>query len=146
MEPRDPKNFVRLAKVLPIVNIVDRYDSVGKEIQFLGTNGRVYLYLFTSQEQSNNCATQIEARREERVFQLQRMLKPLLAKRRRTSWRSIDINSLRVIPVAPMVRLVQGSVNQWHHSLQHLPQRRYREKTRATGASQLLLLSGQVAN
>ena len=108
MEPRDPKNFVRLAKVLPIVNIIDRFDSVGKEIQFLGTNGRVYKYLFTSQEQSNNCATQIDSRREERVFQLQRMLSPLLAKRRRTSWRSIDINSLRVIPIAPMVRLVQS--------------------------------------
>ena len=51
MEPRDPKNFVKLAKVLPIVNIIDRYDSIGKEIQFLGTNGRVYPYLFTSQEQ-----------------------------------------------------------------------------------------------
>ena len=30
MEPRDPRNFVKLAKVLPIVNIVDRYDAIGK--------------------------------------------------------------------------------------------------------------------
>ena len=30
MEPRDPRNFVKLAKVPPIVNIVDRYDAIGK--------------------------------------------------------------------------------------------------------------------
>ena len=93
MNPRDPRNFVKLVKVLPIVNIVDRYDSIGKEIEFLGNNGRTYAYLFIYQEQSHTKSLQMESQREDRVCQLQRLLEPLLAKGRRTSWRAMDINS-----------------------------------------------------
>ena len=61
-----------------------------------------------SQEQNVPSSVQFETRREERVCQLQRLLSPLLEKRRRTSWRAIDINSLKIIPLAPLVRLVQS--------------------------------------
>ena len=82
--------------------------KLDKEIQFLGNNGRVFSYLFMSQEQNVPSSVQFETRREERVCQLQRLLSPLLEKRRRTSWRAIDINSLKIIPLAPLVRLVQS--------------------------------------
>ena len=82
--------------------------KLDSEIQFLGNNGRVFSYLFMSQEQNVPSSVQFETRREERVCQLQRLLSPLLEKRRRTSWRAIDINSLKIIPLAPLVRLVQS--------------------------------------
>ena len=64
--------------------VVDLFDSIGKEISFLGNNGRIYKFLSMTDSMSGFAQ---ESRREERVCQLRRQLSPLLEKRRQTSWR-----------------------------------------------------------
>merc|ERR1712098_985942 len=96
LAPQEPKTFVKVSKLLAHVEVVDLFDTIGKEISFLGNNGRVYKFLFMTDGTANQTA--LETRREERVCQLRRLLNPLLAKRRQTSWRSLYINSLRIVP------------------------------------------------
>ena len=107
------------------VEVVDLFDTIGKEISFLGNNGRVYKFLFMTDGTANQTA--LETRREERVCQLRRLLNPLLAKRRQTSWRSLYINSLRIVPVAPLYRLIEsisGGVTLWDIFQQHCEKRK----------------------
>ena len=118
--PQEPKTFVKVSKVLAQVDVVDLFDAIGKEIAFLGNNGRVYKFLFMTDGTASHLV--LETRREERVCQLRRLLNPLLAKRRQTSWRGLYVNSLRIIPVAPLFRLIEsidGSVTLWDIFQQH---------------------------
>ena len=104
--PQEPKTFVKVAKVLAHVEVVDLFDAIGKEIAFLGNNGRIYKFLFMTDGSATHQV--METRREERVCQLRRLLNPLLAKRRQTSWRGLYVNALRIITIAPLYRLIES--------------------------------------
>ena len=45
LNPQEPKTYIRVFKLLANVKVVDLFDSMGKEISFLGTNGRIYKFL-----------------------------------------------------------------------------------------------------
>ena len=66
-----------------------------------GHNGKIYPYLVV------NDSGLSDARREERVLQLLRMLNHLLGKHKETSRRFLNMTVARVVAVSPQMRLVQ---------------------------------------
>lgn len=107
LEPREPKTFIRVTKVMAKGHLVDQFDQIGKEISFLGNNGRLYKFLCFVDDH-NPPAQSAEPRREERVAQLQRLLNPVLGASRLTSRRGLIIQSLKVVPLGPLQKLVQS--------------------------------------
>ena len=73
-----------------------------------GHNGKIYPYLVV------NDSGLSDARREERVLQLLRMLNHLLGKHKETSRRFLNMTVARVVAVSPQMRLVQVESNIRH--------------------------------
>lgn len=68
--------YVRIARFMPVVQIVDKYGTAARRIYIRGQNGKIYPYLVVSDRMMT------ESRREERVLQLLRMLNHFLYKQK----------------------------------------------------------------
>ena len=74
---------------------------LSRRLHIRGHNGKIYPYLVV------NDSGLADARREERVLQLLRMLNHLLGKHKETSRRFLNMTVARVVAVSPQMRLVQ---------------------------------------
>ena len=88
---------------MPRVEIVNKHGSAARRLQIRGHNGKIYPYLVV------NDSGLADARREERVLQLLRMLNHLLGKHKETSRRFLNMTVQRVVAVSPQMRLVQDN-------------------------------------
>lgn len=95
--------YVRVARFMPRVEVVQRHNTAARRLRIRGHNGRLYPYLVV------NDAGLGDARREERVLQLLRMLNHYLAKQKETSRRFLHFTVPRVIAVSPQMRLVEDN-------------------------------------
>lgn len=101
--PRHSHYSIRIARFMPRVEIVQKHNTAARRLYIRGTNGKVYPYL------AINDSGLADARREERVLQLLRMLNPYLAKRKETSRRFLHITIPRVVAISPHMRLVEDN-------------------------------------
>jgi len=106
LEPKEPKTFVRLAKIISKGVVLDQFDAIAKEIFFLGKNGRVYSFLCFVDEQFPPLHDS-EPRREERSSQLKRAINPILSSSRLTSRRGLTVEALKIVPLGPLQKLVE---------------------------------------
>ncbi|KAL7021314.1 hypothetical protein ACKWTF_011837 [Chironomus riparius] len=101
--PRHSHYHIKIAKFMPRVEIVQKHNTSARRVLIQGTNGKIYPYLVV------NDSGMIDARREERVLQLLRMLSGYLTKFKETSRRFLSITIPRVIPIYPQMRLVEDN-------------------------------------
>ncbi|CRK92144.1 CLUMA_CG005737, isoform A [Clunio marinus] len=103
--PRHSHYNVKIARFMPLVEIVQKHNTSARRLYIQGTNGKIYPYLVV------NDSGMIDARREERILQLFRMLNSYLAKTKETSKRFLNITVPRVVAVLPQMRLVEDDTS-----------------------------------
>lgn len=101
--PRHSHYHIRIARFMPRVEIVQKHNTAARRLYIRGTNGKIYPYLVVNDSGLG------DARREERVLQLLRMLNHYLAKQKETSRRFLHITVPRVVAVSPQMRLVEDN-------------------------------------
>ena len=101
--PKHSHYCVLIQRFMPRVEIVNKHGAAARRLYIRGHNGKVYPYLVV------NDSGLADARREERVLQLLRMLNHLLGKHKETSRRFLNMTVQRVVAVSPQMRLVQDN-------------------------------------
>ncbi|EZA54681.1 Transformation/transcription domain-associated protein [Ooceraea biroi] len=101
--PRHSHYSVKIARFMPRVEVVQRYNTAARRLRIRGHNGRLYPYLVV------NDAGLGDARREERLLQLLRMLNHYLSKQKETSRRFLHFTVPRLVAVSPQMRLVEDN-------------------------------------
>ncbi|XP_033222256.1 transformation/transcription domain-associated protein [Belonocnema kinseyi] len=101
--PKHSHYYVRIARFMPRVEVVQRHNTAARRLRIRGHNGRLYPYLVV------NDAGLGDARREERVLQLLRMLNHYLTRQKETSRRFLHFTVPRVVAVSPQMRLVEDN-------------------------------------
>lgn len=101
--PKHSHFYVRIARFMPRVEIVQKHNTAARRLYIRGHNGKIYPYLVVN----DACLT--ESRREERVLQLLRMLNHFLTKQKETSRRLLYFTVPRVVAVSPQMRLVEDN-------------------------------------
>ncbi|KFM75841.1 Transformation/transcription domain-associated protein, partial [Stegodyphus mimosarum] len=101
--PRHNHYFVRISRFMPRVDIVQKHNTAARRLYIKGHNGKIYPYLVV------NDACLSDARKEERVLQLLRMLNHYLGKQKETSKRFLNFTVPRVVPISPQLRLVEDN-------------------------------------
>ncbi|XP_070565955.1 transformation/transcription domain-associated protein-like isoform X2 [Ptychodera flava] len=101
--PKHSHYYVRIARFMPKVDIVQKHNTAARRLYIRGQNGKIYPYLVVN----DGCLN--ESRREERVLQLLRMLNYFLIKRKETAKRHLYFTVPRVIAVSPQMRLVEDN-------------------------------------
>lgn len=74
--PKHTHYYVRINRFMPRVDIVQKYNTAARRLYIRGHNGKIYPYLLV------NDSGLVDARREERVLQLLRMLNHYLGKQK----------------------------------------------------------------
>nr|NP_001303335.1 Nipped-A, isoform F [Drosophila melanogaster]ABI31023.2 Nipped-A, isoform F [Drosophila melanogaster] len=103
--PLSSHYYVRIARFMPRVEIVQKNNTAARRLYIRGTNGKIYPYLVVLDSGLG------DARREERVLQLKRMLNYYLEKQKETSRRFLNITVPRVVPISPQMRLAEDNPN-----------------------------------
>lgn len=88
---------------MPRVEVVHRHNTVARRMRIRGHNGRIYPYLVV------NDAGLGDAKREERVLQLLRMLNHYLTKQKETSRRFLHFTVPRLVAVSSQMWLVEDN-------------------------------------
>ncbi|GAB1859196.1 Transformation/transcription domain-associated protein [Camponotus japonicus] len=101
--PRHSHYSVKIARFMPRVEVVQRHNTAARRLRIRGHNGRLYPYLVV------NDAGLGDARREERLLQLLRMLNHYLTKQKETSRRFLHFTVPRLVAVSPQMRLVEDN-------------------------------------
>ncbi|EEC01899.1 transformation/transcription domain-associated protein, putative, partial [Ixodes scapularis] len=101
--PQNNHYYVRIARFMPRVEIVQKHNTAARRLYIRGQNGKIYPYLVV------NDACLSDARREERVLQLLRMLNHHLDKQKETARRFLNFAVPRVVAVSPQMRLVEDN-------------------------------------
>ena len=101
--PKHNNYSIRIARFMPRVEIVQKYNMAARRLYIRGHNGKIYPYLVV------NDANMTESRREERVLQLVRILNHYLGKQKETSRRLLQFHVPRVVATSPHMRLVEDN-------------------------------------
>ncbi|RUS77842.1 hypothetical protein EGW08_014394 [Elysia chlorotica] len=101
--PKHSHYYVRVARFMPRVEIVQKHNTAARRLFIRGQNGKEYPYLIVN----DGCL--IESRREERTLQLLRMLNQFLTKQKETSRRLLYFTVPRVLSVSPQLRLIEDN-------------------------------------
>ncbi|KAK9754067.1 FAT domain [Popillia japonica] len=101
--PKHTHYFVRITRFMPRVDIVQKHNTAARRLYIRGHNGKIYPYLVV------NDSGLADARREERVLQLLRMLNHYLGKQKETSRRFLHYTVPRVVAVSQQIRLVEDN-------------------------------------
>ena len=101
--PKHSHYQVYIQRFMPRVEIVQKHNAAARRLYIRGHNGKIYPYLVVSD------SGLADARREERVLQLLRMMNCLLAKHKETSKRFLNFTVPRVVAVSPQMRLVEDN-------------------------------------
>ena len=101
--PKHSHYQVVIQRFMPRVEIVQKHNAAARRLYIRGHNGKVYPYLII------NDSGLADARREERVLQLLRMMNHMLSKHKETSKRFLNFTVPRVVAVSPQMRLVEDN-------------------------------------
>ncbi|BFZ01386.1 hypothetical protein BsWGS_04423 [Bradybaena similaris] len=101
--PKHSHYYVRIARFMPRVEIVQKHNTAARRLYIRGQNGKEYPYLIVN----DGCF--LESRREERTLQLLRMLNQFLSKQKETSRRLLYFTVPRVLSVLPHLRLIEDN-------------------------------------
>lgn len=101
--PKNHHYYVRIARFLPEVEVAQKHNTAARRIFIRGHNGKVYPYLVLS----DSCFS--DARREERVLQLLRLLNHYLLKKKETARRFLNFTVPRVVAITHSMRLVEDN-------------------------------------
>jgi len=101
--PKHSHYYVVIQRFMPRVEICNKHGAAARRLYIRGHNGKIYPYLVV------NDSGLADARREERVLQLLRMLNHLLAKHKETNRRFLNLTVARVVAVSPQMRLVEDN-------------------------------------
>ncbi|GFG36813.1 hypothetical protein Cfor_08647 [Coptotermes formosanus] len=101
--PKHSHYYVRIARFMPRVDIVQKHNTAARRLFIRGHNGKIYPYLVVNDSGLG------DARREERVLQLLRMLNHYLGKQKETSRRFLHFTVPRVVAVSPQMRLIEDN-------------------------------------
>ncbi|XP_065219244.1 transformation/transcription domain-associated protein isoform X2 [Planococcus citri] len=101
--PKHSHYYVRIARFMPRVEIVEKHNTATRRLYIRGHNGKIYAYLIMQESGMG------DARREEIVLQLMRMLNHYLTKQKETSRRFLNYTVSRVVAVSPQLRLVEDN-------------------------------------
>lgn len=101
--PKHNHYFVKIARFLPRVEIVQKHNSACRRLYIRGHNGKIYPYLVVNDSGFS------DNRREERVLQLLRLLNHYLGKQKETAKRFLHYTVPRVVAIAPSCRLVEDN-------------------------------------
>lgn len=101
--PKHSHYQVCIQRFMPRVEIVQKHNTAAKRLFIRGHNGKIYPYLVVGDSGLS------DARREERVLQLLRMMNHLLGKHKETSRRFLNFTVPRVVAVSPQMRLVEDN-------------------------------------
>ena len=98
------KDFVRIERFQPVIDIVRGHFSCHRRITIKGTDGD--LYPFAVQHPAPRTC-----RREERIMQLFRILNSVLERKQDTRRRGLSFHLPLYVPLAPQVRLFQDDTS-----------------------------------
>ena len=101
--PKHNHYQVCVQRFMPRVEIVQKHNAAARRLYIRGHNGKIYPYLVISD------SGLADARREERVLQLIRMMNHMLGKHKETSKRFLNFTVPRVVAVSPQMRLVEDN-------------------------------------
>ncbi|XP_037947653.1 transcription-associated protein 1 isoform X2 [Teleopsis dalmanni] len=101
--PTSSHYHIRIARFMPRVEIVQKNNTAARRLYIRGTNGKVYPYLVIIDTGLG------DARREERVLQLMRMLNCYLEKQKETARRFLNMTVPKVVPISPQMRLAEDN-------------------------------------
>lgn len=101
--PKYSNYQVCIERFMPRVEIVQKHNSAAKRLFIRGHNGKIYPYLVVNDSGLG------DARSEERVLQLLRMMNHLLGKHKETSRRFLNFTVPRVVGLWPQMRLVEDN-------------------------------------
>ncbi|KAK9874414.1 hypothetical protein WA026_002761 [Henosepilachna vigintioctopunctata] len=101
--PKHNHYFVRITRFMPRVDVVQKHNASARRLYIRGHNGKIYPYLVV------NDSGVADARREERVLQLLRMMNNYLGKQKETSRRFLNFTVPRVVAVSIQIRLVEDN-------------------------------------
>ncbi|KAL5497639.1 hypothetical protein EMCRGX_G014148 [Ephydatia muelleri] len=103
--PRQMPYYVKIARFMPRVELIQRHNSAVRRLCIQGDNGKIYPYLVL------NDAHMVKCRREERVLQLISMMNLCLEKDKETSRRHLLFTIPRVVAVSPQMRLIEDNTS-----------------------------------
>ncbi|XP_076255473.1 transcription-associated protein 1-like [Rhynchophorus ferrugineus] len=101
--PKHNHYFVKINKFMPKVDVVQKHNAIVKRLYIRGHNGKIYPYLVVSD------AGLADARREERVLQMLRMMNMFLGKQKETARRFLHYTVPKVVAVSQQIRLVEDN-------------------------------------
>ncbi|KAF7269505.1 transcription-associated protein Nipped-A isoform X2 [Rhynchophorus ferrugineus] len=101
--PKHNHYFVRITRFMPRVDVVQKHNAVARRLYIRGHNGKIYPYLVV------NDSGLADARREERVLQMLRMMNMFLGKQKETARRFLHFTVPRVVAVSQQIRLVEDN-------------------------------------
>lgn len=101
--PKSTIYYVRIARFIPEVKVVDKHNISARRIFIRGHNGKVYPYLVLN----DSCLS--DSRREERVLQMLRLLNQYLTNKKETGRRYLQFTVPRVVAISPGLRLVEDN-------------------------------------
>lgn len=100
--PRSTNYYVRISRIMPLVESVERYNSYCRRISIRGHNGKIYPFLI-----SNEGTYYYECRKEEHVMQLMRMINTYLSKQKETACRSLNYALPRLVSLSAEIRMIE---------------------------------------
>lgn len=103
--PKSTQYYVRIARFLPEVKVVEKHNVAARRILIRGHNGKIYPYLVLN----DTCLS--DSRREERVLQLLRILNQYLVNRKETGRRYLQFTAQRVVAINPGLRLIEDNTS-----------------------------------
>lgn len=95
--------YVRIARFIPEVKVVEKHNTSARRILIRGHNGKIYPYLVLN----DSCLS--DSRREERVLQMLRLLNQYLVSKKETGRRFLQFTVPRVVAISPGLRLVEDN-------------------------------------
>nr|CAD7455783.1 unnamed protein product [Timema tahoe] len=101
--PKHSHYFVCIARFMPRVDVVQKHNTAARRLFIRGHNGKIYPYLVVNDSGLG------DARKEERVLQLLRMLNSYFDKQKETARRFLQFTVPRVVAVAPHMRLIEDN-------------------------------------
>ncbi|KAL5497642.1 hypothetical protein EMCRGX_G014153 [Ephydatia muelleri] len=103
--PRQMPYYVKIARFIPRVELIQRHNSAVRRLCIQGDNGKIYPYLVL------NDAHMVKCRREERVLQLISMMNLCLEKDKETSRRHLLFTIPQVVAVSPQMTLIEDNTS-----------------------------------
>lgn len=101
--PKSTIYYVRIARFIPEVKVVEKHNISARRILIRGHNGKIYPYLVLN----DSCLS--DSRREERVLQMLRLLNHYLVTKKETGRRFLQFTVPRVVAISPGLRLVEDN-------------------------------------